>query len=623
MTTGFSIGGIASGLDTSAMIRQLMDIERQPIVRFEQRQTQLRTVDAAWGEVVTKVSAFRSALDAVRRSDDWSGFLSATSSDESAVTVSATGGGDPGNLSATVTSLAARHTMQTTGSFASATSTVGVGSLDITSEDGSTVLASITTDAATTLADVARMIDDADVGVDAQVLKVGDGDHRLVLRATESGRAGRFAVDTTTAVGTASVLRAGSDATLDLGGGLVVTRSSNTITDLVEGVTIDLRATTTEPVEITSSRDTAAAADAVEAMVTAANDVLATLTKHTAYNPESRTAGALQGDSAARQLQLQLRSLLSESTGVGTITHGSQLGISLSRTGDVTVDRSALEQALADDFAGVMAFFTESYDTPVGVQVAGTTAATRPGGYQLQVDTAASAGSITGTGYTRPTGGGTTFTLMTAAGDDVTITLAKEMKTPADARAHIAGELAAAGVDDVVVTEDGTALTFRHRSVGSDAWFEIAGLGDGLDGRHVGTDLAGSVSDANGTYAATGSGSSLRVTDGPAEGMVLRYGGTATGALGTVTVSSGLGGSLDSWLDTVEGSGGSIQRSRDAIDGRIRSYDDQIEAFEARLELREATLRRQFTGLESALGQLQAQGQWLAGQLGSLGGGVQ
>ena len=61
----------------------------------------------------------------------------------------------------------------------------------------------------------------------------------------------------------------------------------------------------------------------------------------------------------------------------------------------------------------------------------------------------------------------------------------------------------------------------------------------------------------------------------------------------------------------------SIQRSRDAIDGRIRSYDDRIEAFEARLELRERTLRRQFTGLETALAQLQAQGQWLAGQLGS------
>ncbi len=85
-------------------------------------------------------------------------------------------------------------------------------------------------------------------------------------------------------------------------------------------------------------------------------------------------------------------------------------------------------------------------------------------------------------------------------------------------------------------------------------------------------------------------------------------------------VVDGYGVALDDFLDTVEGSGGSIQRSRDAISGRIRSYDDQIEAFETRLELRETALRRQFTGLETALQQLHSQGQWLAGQLGSLPG---
>ena len=221
----------------------------------------------------------------------------------------------------------------------------------------------------------------------------------------------------------------------------MITRDSNSITDLLPGVTIDLTSTTTSAVEVSASRDTTQAADAIAELVTTANDLLSTLKKHTAYDAESKTAGVLQGDAAARQLLTQVRSVLSDTAGSGTITHGSQVGISLTRTGEVELDRSELESALADDFDAVSTFVVDGY-----------------------------------------------------------------------------------------------------------------------------------------------------------------------------------GIALDDFLDTVEGSGGSIQRSRDAISGRIRSYDDQIEAFETRLELRETTLRRQFTGLETALQQLHSQGQWLAGQLGSLPG---
>lgn len=442
---GFSVGGIASGFDTATMIKQLMQIERQPIMRFQQRQADLKKVDAAWNEIVTKTSAFRAALDKVRDASDWTSFLSATSSNKDAVGVSATGGGEPGSLSFTVTSLAARHKLQTSGSFTASTDTVGAGTFDITNADGTTTLASITTDETTTLADLAKLIDDAGVGVDAQVLKVAEGDHRLVLASTSTGEAGQFDISTdVTSIGTASVLSTGTDAQLDLGGGLTVTRSSNTITDLLDGTTIELKATTTADVTVETSRDVTKSGDAVEAMVKAANDVLSTLKKHTSYNAESRTGGVLQGDPAARSFQMRIRSILSESFGTGGVTHGSQMGISLTRSGAVEVDRTKLDAALSDDFAAVSSF-----------------------------------------------------------------------------------------------------------------------------------------------------------------------------------VVDGLGASLHAYLKTVEGSGGSIQRSRDAIAGRIKSYDEQIENFEVRLQLRETTLRRQFTDMETALSNLHAQGNWLAGQLGSLGGGQQ
>lgn len=434
MTTGFSIGGIASGLDTASMIQQLMQIERQPIFRLQQRQADLKKVDAAWGEVTTKVQAFRAALDKVRDASDWSSFVSPTSSNEEAVTVTTTGAATPSTLDFTVTSLASRHKVAMSGVFTAPTDTVGTGNVTI---DGTT----ITTDASTTLAGLATMIDESAAGVDAQVLKVSDAEYQLVLTAKQAGQASQFTATTDlVALDTAVQLNAGSDAALDFDG-LIVKRSSNTITDLVDGVTIDLKATTASKVTVEVGQDTTKAADAVEAMVKAANDVLATLKKHTAYSAESDTAGVLQGDASARSLQMQVRSILSSTAGAGAVTHGSQVGISLTRGGAVEVDRSKLDDALGDDHDAVATFMVD-----------------------------------------------------------------------------------------------------------------------------------------------------------------------------------GLGAALDSFLDTVEGSGGSIKRAREAIDGRIRSYDDQIEAFEVRLALRETTIRRQFTGLETALAQLQSQGNWLAGQLGSMTG---
>ena len=51
---------------------------------------------------------------------------------------------------------------------------------------------------------------------------------------------------------------------------------------------------------------------------------------------------------------------------------------------------------------------------------------------------------------------------------------------------------------------------------------------------------------------------------------------------------------------------------------QIRQLDDQIERWDVRIELRETALRRQFSNLETVLGRMQQQGQWLAGQLAGL-----
>jgi flagellar hook-associated protein 2 len=614
MALGFSIGGIASGLDTATMIRQLMQIERQPIVRFEQRQAELRQVDQAWSEVATKLSGLRTALDGIRRTPSWDGFATASSSQPDAVSATVTGSPAPGSIGFVVEALATRHRVVGTGEFSEPADLVGSGSLTLRTADG-VELATVETDETTTLAQLATRINDADVGVRATVLKVSDGVHRLMLDATDTGVSTAFSVDTDLGgLGDLNTVREGADARLSLGDGVTVTRGSNTITDLIDGVTLNLTAVTSSEVTITTERDVTAAADAVEAFVTAANDVLSTVSKHTAYNAESGTSGVLQGDSAARTLALQLRGLLSQRVGDGAISHGSQIGMSLTRDGALTLDRAKLESALADDMDAVAGFLGQSFSGPASASFVSATSATTSGTYQVQIDTAATVAAVTGATFTPPGGEPKTFTVTTASGQTVSVTLDTSVTTASQAKLAIEAALADAGIASITVDDAGDVLSFAETRHGSHYGFTIDGLGDGLDGEHLGTDVAGTI----GGEAATGTGQVLRATAGDPDGLALRYTGTTTGVIGDVAYGAGLGGALHDFLRTVEGPGGSIQRARDAITGRIRDVDDRIAAFETRLELREATIRRQFTGLETALAQLQAQGNWLAGQLGAM-----
>ncbi len=134
--------------------------------------------------------------------------------------VTATGGGDPGSLSFTVSSLAAQHQVRSSGSVATADTALTGTTVDVT-VDGTTT--SFALDGTTTLTDVAAQIDAANLGADAQVLKVADGDFRLVLTADTAGAAHSVSYTTDSQLGAETVTRAGADAQLTLADGLVVT----------------------------------------------------------------------------------------------------------------------------------------------------------------------------------------------------------------------------------------------------------------------------------------------------------------------------------------------------------------------------------------------------------------
>ena len=146
----------------------------------------------------------------------------------------------------------------------------------------------------------------------------------------------------------------------------------------------------------------------------------------------------------------------------------------------------------------------------------------------------------------------------------------------------------------------------------------------GLDGTYTGQDVAGTI---NGV-AATGAGQTLTAPagSGSAEGLIVRVtaspdevaaaGGTL--ALGSISYSEGLSGRLLGFLKELDGENGTIQLATQRYDNQEKLVDDRIAAFDVRLALREQTLRRQFTAMETALANLQSQQSYLAGALGSL-----
>ena len=162
---------------------------------------------------------------------------------------------------------------------------------------------------------------------------------------------------------TSYVLQASQDARINVDG-ITVTRGSNTISDVLEGVTLTLTKETTAAASLSVAEDFGGARSAIDAFVKAHNDTQTTLKNLTNYNAETRTAATLTGDSSARSIQSQVRNLVGGAlSGLGDTTRLADIGITFDKDGKLTVDSSKLDAALKDPNRDVAAFFTGSGDT--------------------------------------------------------------------------------------------------------------------------------------------------------------------------------------------------------------------------------------------------------------------
>ena len=147
--------------------------------------------------------------------------------------------------------------------------------------------------------------------------------------------------------------------------GIAMTRSSNTVTDAIAGVTLSLRAPTVGTATLDLTRDTASLTTKMTELVTAYNDANGLLNQVSDPKSTLDTYGAtLVGDSTVRMVRQQLRSLFqgTSSTPGTAVSAFWQLGVSVDEKGMMSLDSAKLDSALSNNFSDVVKSLTGNYD---------------------------------------------------------------------------------------------------------------------------------------------------------------------------------------------------------------------------------------------------------------------
>lgn len=216
--------------------------------------------------------------------------------------------------------------------------------------------------ASDTLDKVVNKINAAGIGLDATIVNNGSSVNpfRIVFTSETSGRVGRITVDTKGFDLGISTLTKGQDAVAFFGASdpaqaVLLTSSTNTLGDVVAGVTIDLLGTSRDPVELTVARDTAKVEKAFTDFVDAFNKVMDRLDFHERYDVETKEKGSLLGESATSTMRASLLSTVQgESIGVESdFTRLFQIGLSIGDGARLKFDPERFRRALEEDPQGV------------------------------------------------------------------------------------------------------------------------------------------------------------------------------------------------------------------------------------------------------------------------------
>lgn len=367
----FSLGGLASGLDTGMLIEQLMRIERQPVVRLEAQKKNLSNEQSFFRSLNTKLRTLHDAAADLTLPSTFRA-VNADSSDTTVLRADASATAAHGTYEIYVESLAKSHVVQS--GERNAESVFGTtGTIYIHHESLDEPL-EITVTGGTygeVMDQIRDQINSSSVGVTASVIETSGGNKRLILTAKETGEDHRIKMgdeadgstiviededgilaalgissDGNGEINNANVARKYSNAVFSVNG-VQVTRSTNTIDDVIEGVTLQLQKEESTA-HVTIGADVEAVTDAIDKFISAYNDVIRTIRTNLAEG------AALQGDPLLRSLESQLYNW------VNSVVEGTEDGFQMLSFIGITIDKGITK---ADLMTGTMSFDKELFES--------------------------------------------------------------------------------------------------------------------------------------------------------------------------------------------------------------------------------------------------------------------
>ena len=661
-TTSTSSATGSSGLDVAGIVSQMMTIEKRPLTALATKEAGIQAKLSALGTVKSALGSFQGALPSLSDITQFQG-VTAASSDSTMLTASALSTATAGSYTLSVSSLAQAQQLVATGQI-SQTTAIGTGASTTLTFDFGTVSGgtfaggkytgatftsngggtkTVTIDSTNnSLQGIRDAINAANIGVTASIINDGSGTpYRLTLSSNSQGANNSIKISVAGDATISSLLA--QDPANNTGqalsetstaqnanftvNGVAVSKSSNTVTDAIHGVTLNLLQKTTTPVTLTVAKNTSSISTTLSNFVKAYNDLHKAIAGVSSYDPATKTGGILQGDFAVNSVINQIIRVMNTPVSTsGALTTMSQVGISFQKDGTLSLDTTKLNSAIAsnpNDIAALFATVGSATDSLISYSSAASTV--QPGNYAVNVTQLATQGSIVGSAVA-----GTTITAgvndtlnMTVDGHTAPVTLTAGTYTAASlasaVQAAINGANGISGAATVSVSQTGGIFTIISGSFGSASAVAISGNGASnlLGGAPVsttGVDVAGTI----GGQAATGAGQFLTSGNGNSLGLKIQITGGSLGARGTVNYSKGYGDALTSLTTTLLGTNGLLDSETTGLNQSITDIGKQRDALNARLVQIQASYTKQFSALDVMLTSMNNTQTYLTQQLANL-----
>lgn len=665
--------GAGSGIDVTSLVQGLVSAERAPQDnRLSTREEKLDAQISAYGVLKSSLSEFQGVLKPLADNDTFNARAVSFPDTDVITPTKLDANAQVGSYQIEVTAVAQSQSLA---SAAIADPNAALGAGDITIRFGAwdsyTELGgpvgftqnpdkdslTLSLDADDTLKDLVKKINDADVGLQASIITT-DGQSQLLL-TSPSGASNAIEITADPALsqfafkeGDASLLQTQSaaDATLKING-LTVTRDSNNIDDVIEGLSFTLnKASIGEKINFSIEEDNAVGEQAIRDFVEAYNSLFETMKNLTTTTRNEETdevsVGGLASDGSAKSMISRIRQMMTASVpGLGgdSFSALTNIGVRTQLDGTLEIIEEEFSAAIKDNYDLVGELFsstssasnaniTVGYGSYVDKAIAGT--------YAVDITTEPSKGVLnggSGVDFTASfpldtgVGGSYSFTIQIngVASNSITLpdnkiyddadALAVELQSLINGDSLISA--AGSGVDVEYDATDGR-FEFVSRRWGASSKVAITaasanmntlGISDALVGTS-GSDVAGTIDGV----AGFGAGNVLlpAVSSDP-YGLNLTVGAGSFGS-STITFSRGLAGELSVLIDSFLSSTGTIRLREDNINTQLENIETDREALDTRMEKYEARLISQFTAMERIISSLQTTGDSLTGILDRL-----